>query len=177
MEKIKLHLGCATTYIEGWINIDADPKFRTDMNFDVRNEFPFQNKTVDFIFNEHLIEHLRWEEGMTFMEECHRVLKPEGVLRISTPNLEWMVKIYLEGKLNEWEDSNWVPISSCHLLNEGLRRWHHKFIYDKAELYNSLKLSGFSVIEDREWRKSSYPELTMLEHRPYHHDLIIEARK
>jgi len=174
--QLKLHLGSGGHNFKDWTNIDANPRSRPDIILDVRNRFPFEDGTVDFIFNEHLLEHLDYEEGLVFLKECHRVLKPSGVLRISTPNLSWIIKMYLEEKLDEWKDSRFVPISSCHLINQWMRRWHHKFLYDKAEIHNSLKSTGFSVIEDKESKKSNYPELTMLEHRPYHNDLIVEAK-
>ncbi len=173
---LKLHLGSGGHNFKEWTNIDANPRSRPNIVLDVRTKFPFEDMSVDFIFNEHLIEHLGYEEGLVFLKECHRVLKSDGVLRISTPDLAWIIEKYLEGKLDEWVDSHFSPTSCCQLMNQWMRRWHHKFLYDKAELYKSLGDTGFSTIEDRGYRESSHHELTMLEHRPYHHELIVEAK-
>ena len=35
------------------------------------------------------------EDAPTFIEECHRLLKPEGVLRVAVPDLEQICRLYL----------------------------------------------------------------------------------
>lgn len=45
---------------------------------------PLPDASVDVVVNFQVIEHL-WDQGQ-FIAECHRVLRPSGVLLISTPN-------------------------------------------------------------------------------------------
>lgn len=129
------------------------------------------------IFNEHFIEHITRDEGVQFLKECHRVLKPGGAIRISTPDLRWLVAQYISDKLDEWTDVGWLPLTPCQLMNEGMRSWGHQFVYDRSELKAVLQLVGFTKITVVSHLDSTVPELRGLECRPWHQELIIEARR
>lgn len=172
---MKIHLGCGTNYIDGWLNVDLDSAL-ADVHLDLRNPLPYADASVDFIFNEHFIEHITRDEALEFLKECRRVLKPGGVFRVSTPDLRWVVAQYISGKLDEWRDVSWVPESSCRLLNEGMRLWGHQFVYDLPELMLILREAGFSDLSLAQHSDSSYPDLVGLECRPWHQELIMEAR-
>jgi predicted SAM-dependent methyltransferase len=171
---MKLHLGCGSNYIEGWVNIDLESP-AAEVHADLRHPLPYTDGAIDFIFNEHFIEHITLEEGITFLKECRRLLKPGGILRISTPDLRWLIATYMSGKLDEWADVGWVPESSCRMVNGGMRLWGHQFVYDLEELSNSLRKSGFSEIRQMPYRESACSELIGLECRPWHEELIMEA--
>ena len=173
---LKLHLGCGKNYIKGWVNIDQEPKV-ADRLMDLRKAVPYPNNSVDFIFNEHFIEHLTPREAVLFLRECLRILSHKGVLRISTPNLEYLVLQYKSKTLTTWNDEGWFPKTPCQLMNEGMTFWGHKYLYDKEELCNSLRLAGFIEIASKKYGESRYPELCSLESRFYHKELIIEAVK
>jgi hypothetical protein len=77
-KKIKLNVGCGTDYKKGWINIDNnsdDNIEKLDLNFDLRNPLPFEDNSVDFIFNEHFIEHLTVEESRKSLADFRRGTK------------------------------------------------------------------------------------------------------
>lgn len=57
---------------------------RVDMRQGNLAELPLPAESVDVVVNFQVIEHL-WDQGQ-FVSECHRVLRPGGVLLISTPN-------------------------------------------------------------------------------------------
>lgn len=171
---MKLHLGCGSNYILDWVNVDLDSPV-ADVRADLRYALPFADSTADFIYCEHLIEHLTRTEGLNFLRECRRVLSNHGVLRLSTPDLRWLVAQYLAGNLGEWRDVGWEPESSCRLLNEGMRSWGHYFLYDEDELREALRQSGFSAIVAARHHESEHPLLAGLECRPWHRELIFEA--
>lgn len=173
--KMKIHLGCGSNYINDWVNIDLDSPV-ADAHADLRKPLPYANSSVEFIFNEHFLEHISREEGTAFLKECRRVLKRGGVFRVSTPDLRWLVTQYVGGKLDEWKNVGWMPETSCRLLNEGMRLWGHQFVYDLPELRGALQEAGFSDIRQVHYRESAYSELVGLECRPWHQELIVEAR-
>lgn len=171
---MKIHLGCGTNYIKGWLNVDLDSPL-ADVHADFRHPLPYVDASVDLIFNEHFLEHITREEGSAFLKECRRVLKPGGVFRVSTPDLRWLVAQYVGGKLDEWNDVGWTPETSCRLLNGGMRLWGHQFVYDLPELLGTLREAGFSDIRQVRHGESSRAELVGLECRPWHQELIVEA--
>ncbi len=172
----KLHLGCGTNLIPGWVNVDLS-KSRGVTPWDLTKPFPIESGSIDYIYSEHFIEHITREQAKELLFECYRVLRVGGVFRISTPDLKKLVNEYLSGNLSEWSDLGWNPASPCALINEGMRLWDHQFLYDVEELTGLIKDCGFSHIEQVAWRDSGHAELKGLECRPFHGDLILECVK
>lgn len=176
MEKIKLHIGCGTLYKEDWINIDnnSDNNIKElDINHDLSKGLPFGDESVDFIYNEHFIEHLSKEEGLQFLYECHRVLKIGGVIRISCPDLDSIIDGYIN---NNWREQAWVKKynyewieSECQMLNLNLNQspWGHKYVYNSKELISSLEKVGFNSnnIKKEFFSHSEYLELKNIDTR------------
>jgi len=62
---------------------------------DVRKPLAFAEETFDAAYVLHIVEHLTPAEAASFVNELHRVLKPGGIVRISTPDLEDICRSYL----------------------------------------------------------------------------------
>lgn len=172
---MKLHLGCGSQHLTGWINVDIISS--ADVVHDLTKPLPFENNSIEHIFNEHFIEHLTYDQGKKFLEECYRVLIPNGILRISTPNLDWVITCYIENRLEEWQNVGWRPKTKCQLMNEGLRLWGHQYVYNDDELKTLLKIVGFNQVISENYRQSNFDVLKNIETRPCHNELIIEATK
>jgi len=81
-----LHLGCGDHKLPPpWENFDRE--------VDLREKLPFQSGVAEYIFAEHVIEHLPFKDGLYFLTECHRLLNSKGILRFSFPD---MTKIGIE---------------------------------------------------------------------------------
>ena len=173
--QIKLHLGSGDISMEGWINVDLNAA-NADLHLDLRDNLPFQDSSVAFIFSEHFIEHISREEGLQFLKECYRVLTKDGTLRLSTPSLKYLATSYLTRNLDEWGEL-WHQTTPCISMNEGMRSWGHKFLYDEEELVHLLSEAGFTDIRFVKWRESSIDDLVGLESRPFHHEIIVESSK
>ena len=170
----KLHLGCGPHIISGWANIDADPA-DGGIKWDLREALPIADGTIEFIFAEHFIEHIDLEQAIKLLGECRRYLAPGGTLRLSTPDMAFMIGEYQGARSTEWTDMGWHPSTPCQMVNEGMRLWGHLFVYDAPELHRLLKSVGFTIVEDVAWRESRHPILRNLETRHWHHELIVEA--
>ncbi|MDO9215260.1 MAG: methyltransferase domain-containing protein [Methylococcales bacterium] len=173
---MKLHLGSGKVKLNGWQNVDLDAP-EADMHLDLREKLPFGDQLITHIYNEHFIEHITREESVSLLKECHRVLKNDGVLRLSTPNLKYIAVAYLSRNITEWQDVSWQPKTPCLLINEAVRLWGHQFVYDAEELVKALIEAGFNSVQFVNYGESADKELIGLETRPFHHELIVEARK
>ncbi|HVI41387.1 MAG TPA: class I SAM-dependent methyltransferase [Anaerovoracaceae bacterium] len=83
---VVLDIGCGRKKITGAIGIDFSAMSDADITLDLNKErLPFEDSSVDFIFSSHTLEHLTIEGFLHVMEECYRVLKPAGQLKIVVP--------------------------------------------------------------------------------------------
>jgi predicted SAM-dependent methyltransferase len=155
---LRLHLGCGQAPIAGWLNIDVQALPGVDQVLDVRDGLPFENVTS--IFGEHFLEHLELEEGLACLAECRRVLSDEGILRLSTPNLDWVYATHY--RLGKWPEEQ-EAISDCFGLNRAFHGWGHRFLYNRPVLFAALSAAGFSEMTLHRYGESDRPELTGLE--------------
>jgi predicted SAM-dependent methyltransferase len=181
--KVKLNIGCGTDYKKGWINIDnnSDNNIeKLDLNWDLRNPLPFPDNSIDFIFNEHFIEHLTVEEGQIVIKDFMRVLKPGGVFRIATPDLKTVIDKYLHVELKNDPAVEKFGLqfikTKAERLNISFHWWGHKWLYDWEELDRRLKEAGCTDIKRCKLHKSEYKDLQNLETRD-ESTLIVEVIK
>ncbi len=90
-----LNLGCGSRYHPDWINIDIAPQGPGVIAHDVTQGLFLPNASCDVVYHSDLIEHLRQPEALRLMKECYRVLRPGGILRVATPDLERICRLYL----------------------------------------------------------------------------------
>ena len=82
----KLQLGCQKLLLKGWLNSDVEPSSQDVIHLDVTKQFPFEDCVFDYVYSEHLIEHLEYDDCIKMLYESYRVLKDNGKIRIATPN-------------------------------------------------------------------------------------------
>lgn len=177
----KIHLGCGSNVIPGWLNYDWEVGDKRDVvpwDLSKRN-LPHMDGTVDFIYSEHFVEHIEPDQCLGLFKECYRILKKGGAMRVSTPNLLVVVDDYRRGRLDRWHSVGWEPKSPCQLINGAMREWGHKWLYDLQDLTSMLCNASFSPskIILTPWRESKHQHLCGLETRPNCLDLIVEAVK
>lgn len=97
MKATYLNVGCGRRFYNGkpWINIDVGPADETIVPWDVRAGFPMEANALDVVYLSHVLEHFSAEGGVRLASECHRVLRPGGVLRVVVPDLEGICREYL----------------------------------------------------------------------------------
>lgn len=91
-----LNLGCGTRFHPDWVNIDIVARGRFVRQHDLRQPLPFADGTFSVVYHSHVLEHLTRDCARALLRECRRVLKSRGILRIAVPDLETIVRLYLE---------------------------------------------------------------------------------
>ncbi|MBD2340537.1 methyltransferase domain-containing protein [Calothrix sp. FACHB-156] len=84
-ERNKLHLGCGTKILEGYVNVDIFPAPGVDLACDINNGIPFKDNSFIEALAVDFIEHIQPTKAIFLMNEVHRVLKPGGVFKIHVP--------------------------------------------------------------------------------------------
>ncbi|WP_448380083.1 class I SAM-dependent methyltransferase [Gloeomargarita sp.] len=92
-----LNLGCGNRYVESaaWLNVDFAVRHPGVLAIDLRKKLPFGENSFDLVYHSHVLEHFTCAEAKRLLDECYRVLKPGGIIRIVVPDLENIVREYL----------------------------------------------------------------------------------
>lgn len=69
-----------------------------DREVNITEALPFPDESCQYLVAEHVIEHVPFAAGLAFLRECHRVLEPGGVLRLSFPD----VSRFMKGSAPDW---------------------------------------------------------------------------
>jgi len=99
---LRLHLGCGTNTLAGWVNIDRvarAPGVVTDVD---PTSLPYPDATVCAVLAEHVFEHFSFAEESLVWREMARVLRPGGNLIIEVPDFEWMCETFLRAR-DDWQ--------------------------------------------------------------------------
>ncbi len=172
-----VNIGCGERHLPGFVNVDTLES--ADVVCDVTEGLPFNDDSVDAIIHEHFIEHLSLADGVRFLMECRRVLKPGGVTRIATPDLDAIVADYeSDDYLHEdWHTFGygWVQ-SRAEMLNLSMREWGHRWLYNEEELVRLTRLVGFEAPVRCARGQSTHEHLCGLEYRPGSR-LVLELKK
>lgn len=89
MEKavfIKLNLGCVSRFHLDWINVYFTSTVRDVIVANLCKGIPFPDQTFDIVYHSHLLEHFSKSDAAGFVNECHRVLRPGGIIRVVVPD-------------------------------------------------------------------------------------------
>lgn len=168
--KVMINLGSGHWKFDGWVNVDLDLGSRPDVCVDLSRPLPFRSNCADFMNTEDFIDQLDLEHAALFLRECHRILKPQGVIRILTPDVEKLAHMYLhepEALKTLWRDHVGVPLrygTAAEILNEGMRFAGHTFLYD-AETFSDLAASCGFHAKRVSYQSSEFPELCGLDLR------------
>ena len=115
-----LNLGCGTRYHPDWVNLNFTSTGPDVIAHNLYNGIPFNGESFEVVYHSHLLEHFPKNYAPTFLKECHRVLKPGGIMRIAVPDLEQIARSYvyfleksLQGDLEAQKRYEWIMIELC----------------------------------------------------------------
>ena len=178
----RLHVGCGTVLLKGWLNIAFEKrqeygKIKTVdgtfyLNYNLLGAWPVQENSIEHIAASHFIEHLDLNAGMEFAQNCFRVLKIGGVLRLSCPNLELYAKNYVERNRSFFDDPlirEWCCFQNAATPGEIFiakaydSGGSHKWFYDFESLKHILEAAGFKDVRKLSRLEGKTPDLEKIE--------------
>jgi len=147
--ELKLHLGCGDRRLPGFVNIDIRKTQAVDLEADISKHLPFEPDSVDVIYSCANIEHFGRHEWVKIVTNWFKLLKPGGVLRLSTADFRSVCEDYME-RGNIEELLGFVVGGQKNNYD-----WHG-MIFDFELLNRELKKIGFEKIERYDWSKTSH---------------------
>ncbi|MEJ0007424.1 MAG: methyltransferase domain-containing protein [Steroidobacteraceae bacterium] len=168
----KLEIGAGMVRKPGWLATDYDATGADALQHDATQPFPVPSESFDYIYTEHMVEHIPYVGAQAMFKECLRMLKPRGVLRVVTPSIGFLTRILsadrskFEESYRNWSVSSFVPeaprITNAFFLNNFVRAWGHKFIYDLETLLLTLDIAGFKDTVSCSFNQSEHAALRNL---------------
>ncbi len=151
---MKLHLGCGSKYIPGFIHIDVIGDDHIQHRGSVC-ELPYPDGSADLIYASHVLEHFRRCEIRNVLREWCRVLTLGGILRLAVPDFAACAKIYYEEGLRDG------LTGLIGLICGGQRNEYdfHKMIFDEPFLTGELLALGFREVRRWDWRLTEHADV------------------
>jgi predicted SAM-dependent methyltransferase len=170
----RLHLGCGRVALSGWINIDLLGT-RADFIWDLRWQLPFPAGCASAVFHEHLLEHLPLPAALSVIQECHRLLRSGGILRIAVPDFEHYARSYTGDRsyIATLRPDRPTPLLA---FSEIIYGYGHRSMWDSETLIRALTEAGFTGASRRGYGDSAIRPAPDSEHRK-EESLYIEALK
>jgi predicted SAM-dependent methyltransferase len=143
-----VNLGCGYRPMKGWVNVDRARGPEVQVVWNLTEALPFPDSVCAAVFSEHFIEHISKEEAARFLGECYRVLKPRGVLRISTPDAELFLRSYAgDQKFLAHPSFSQEIETPIDRVNYMMREYgQHLWSYDEELLTLMLRGAGFKQV-------------------------------
>jgi predicted SAM-dependent methyltransferase len=127
------------------------------------------NSSADFIYSSHFLEHLDRKSGRKLLEECLRVLKPGGIIRIGVPDLEHAWEMYRRGDKEQMLHDYFFVEAEAGFSQ-------HRYAYDYEMLATALAEIGFVEVRRTEYQQGLTPDLDVLDNRG-EYTLFVEAQR
>jgi len=152
----KLHLGCGRRKIPGWLNVDV---WGGEFSWDIGSgRLPWRDNVFEAAVSQHMIEHLELDsQCIPLFKQVHRVLKPDGQLWLSCPDIAKICKAYQQDQLEmflERRHKRWPQYSlegkpDSQLINDLFHQWgQHKNLFDFQLLAWALNQAGFEDVRE-----------------------------
>ena len=140
--KDKLNIGSGKSYLPDYWNLEVNRKFRADEYNDYRNaEYPDCSFT-DILCSDTL-DHVPLVDAKRVLRCFHRWLKPNGTLRIHTPNLRYLARLL--STVDNEEALMWLYGTN----GEGSTNYDSNIIrwaYTRESLTKTLEALGFGIL-------------------------------
>lgn len=145
---IKINMGCGwRNFGPDWIHIDGGDYGHIDAK-SITNLSQFKDNSVDLIYSSHVLSYFDRTETIPVLNEWHRVLKPNGTLRIAVPDFFQIAKLYINGNIQL--DKFVGPLYGK--MKMGNHFIYHKTTYDFNSLKNVLESCNFNDCRLYDWR-------------------------
>jgi SAM-dependent methyltransferase len=133
------------------IRLDLDPAVQPEIVCSITDMGPVADDSVDAVWSSHNLEHLARHEVPLALAEFIRVLKPQGLLLLTLPDLQQVARLVAEDRL---EDSAYIsqsgPITALDMifghtasLARGNQFMAHRTGFTARTLHQLLNEAGF----------------------------------
>lgn len=146
---VKLHIGCGTKRLNGFINIDCRYLPSVDEIQNAELLRAYSPNSVDMIYCSHVLEHFsRWRYKHV-LQRWFEILKPQGILRLAVPDFSKICEHYLKHK-------NISILMGLLYGGQDYPENYHYVTFDYMSLEQTLKQVGFKEVNLWDWKTTEH---------------------
>ena len=116
------NIACGNNYINHWINFDYFPHSKFVKKANLLERLPIDNDSANIVYSSHFIEHIPRDLVNGFLEECFRITKSRGVLRLVLPDWEELCSTYLTLRQSGGSQHERADFLMVEMLDQCVRR-------------------------------------------------------
>ena len=157
--EISIEVGAGDKQGRGeWLTLDLNRS--CDLYWDLRRGIPFPDGRINRIYSSHFFEHLSFGEIQRFLDECRRVLTPNGKFLICVPNARIYIDAYARGASLDpdlffaykpaYNHTTLIDYVNYMAYMDG----QHKYMFDEENLVFVLRSKGFRNVRLRQFDPS-----------------------
>jgi predicted SAM-dependent methyltransferase len=154
----KVQVGCGPhNLLDDWWNVDIKGFPGIDEVMDATQPWPYEG--LQYVFDEHFLEHLTLDGAIKFLTHAGISLRVGGKIRLSTPNLDWVLRTHYSLEVAEHAKRLYDTLK----INRAFHGWGHRFLYSRDILAYILTEMNFEEISFFSYGESHDPALKNLE--------------
>jgi predicted SAM-dependent methyltransferase len=134
---MKIQFCCGGNRLPGWDN--------RDMDTDITKPLPFKDGAASHVLVEHGIEHISHAEAWNFLQECHRILKPRGIVRIAIPDITRMWSEMTREYQNAVQRGGHGDGTAKSCIKAAIFEHGHKGAWNRELLATMMQAVGFQT--------------------------------
>lgn len=135
-----------------------DGVFRRVHYLNVLKKFPFSDNSIEAVYSSHMLINFARQQALTCLKEVHRVLRPDGILRLVMPDLDHWINIY--------DPENPDAFLQLVYLPRTKRKQNHiHWMYNAGSLRKIMQEAGFKNIMQYEMFKGECPDVEKIDYR------------
>jgi hypothetical protein len=189
-DSLSVQFGCGSHAPDTWLNFDCSPSMRiakipglravfnlsvwsNRVRFgDIVQGLPVPDGSCRRLFCDQVLEHLSRADCARALQNCHKILKEDGVFRLFVPDLASIVRMYTS---EQGDDAAHRFIETLGMGErerargmKGLfRNWlgnsRHRWMWDEASMTQALNEAGFGSVRRVVYQDSGDPLFDELE--------------
>lgn len=137
------------------------------VHHDLRYGLPYASNTIPNVYSSHFFEHLFRKESLTLLQECFRVMKKDGCIRICVPSLVQEVD-KIKTAIAAFDNGDIIPVQkyvTWNIVGYSSYYSNHHWMYNSKELASILKEAGFSEITECSYHQGTMIDVDVLDNR------------
>jgi len=154
---MKVHLGCWSRNIPGWVNVDLCDLPHIHHKTSIDNLEMFDDSSCDLLYSSHSFEYFDVIDAPIVLNEWKRVLKPGGTLRLAVPDFQALSELYAQ--TGDIKKVLGPLFGRMEIVTEnGNKKIFHKTACEFNSLEKLLNSCGFSDVKRYRWQDTIHKE-------------------